>query len=342
MRPGLGLLVVVLVAPALGGCLGGDNAVDGSSTEPARVDWETVERRSAVDVTFTVDGAAGSTNIAGYLWLPDHPVDTVLFLVHGGGGLARVTWGPTPVPGYSFAHRVVESGRAAVVIDRPGHGASDNHSGDLDEQAAMLARIVEQLRTGAYERSAGGPASFKHVIFVGHSIGGYLAMVSQGEHGAADAIVPIGWSHRGLREGWLDCDGEIDCLLHPENSGPRIRTWLSQFLTNNEGIPPLSLVMLAGSTGAWRHAVPGDGPSDDVPDRDDLSAAKVDVPVLMLLGLDDGLVEPTTQEEEEAVFASTGDVTVVRYETTGHWIWHHLHRGEVFATVFEWLDDRGW
>lgn len=339
-------MALLVAGTAVAGCLGAvdPGAAPDATTDPAAdaVDWATVEQRPAVNVTFTVQARpTGPIDVAGYLWLPDRPVDTVLLLVPGGGGLARVTWGPAPVPGYSFVHRAVESGRAALVIDRPGYGASDDHSGDLDEQAEVIARIADQLRTGAYQRSAGGQAAFDDVVVVGHSIGAYLAMVAQGEHGAFDAIVPIGWSHRGLREGWLDCDDDIDCLLYPGNSDETLRAWLSVFLMENEGNPPLTMAMLAASTGAWRSADPGTGVFDPVPDREDLSAAKIDGPVLMVLGIEDGLVEPTTQEDEEDIFTSTDDVTVVRYEDTAHWIFHHLNRDEVYRTIFDWLDDRG-
>lgn len=338
-------MALLLVSPALAGCLVPETP-EGTNVA-GEVDWAAVEAEAPVDVTFDVTTLAGAPLVVtGHAWLPDGPVDTAVLVVHGSGGLARELFGPASVPGYSFAHHVLQSGRAAVVIDRPGYEGS-TPAGTQDDHAWVLAQIAQQLREGALEGVAGGPASFEGVVAVGHSMGAHVVMIAEAEHTPFDAIVPTGWSHGGYRDGWWEClrpaddpPYDMECVLLSRNTDPAILAWAHDLVERIEENPDDNIAAWIANTGSWRSIHPAFR-GVPAPDRDEVSAAKIEGPVLMLLGAEDGLAHPSTQEEEERIFTSSDDVTVVHLEDTAHWVFHHLNRDEVYKTMMGWLETRG-
>jgi pimeloyl-ACP methyl ester carboxylesterase len=88
--------------------------------------------------------------------------------------------------GYSFACAFVDRGYTVVAFDQLGTGGSTwpRHETGLAEQARAAAGAVEAVR----KQLPGGTA----VVGVGHSMGGYVAMVQQASARSYDAVAILG------------------------------------------------------------------------------------------------------------------------------------------------------
>lgn len=96
---------------------------------------------------------------------------------------------------YSYVRAAANDGFATLNIDRLGTGESDKPPADLVTAQAhgwVNAQLASQLRKGNLGRQH---THFKHVIGVGHSLGGIIMTVSQAEHRPFDAVVINGIMH---------------------------------------------------------------------------------------------------------------------------------------------------
>lgn len=336
---------VLLCMVCLAGCAG---PVDEPAASVAP-DWATIETAAHVPASFpTLSLGGGPIDVAGYAWLPEDPVDSVVLLVHGFYGMATTVWGPSVVPGYSMVHRILDSGRAVVVIDRPSYGGTDAppETQTHEDHAWVVSQVAGLLRDGGYDLDGGAGPSFDSVTGIGHSYGGRTVMMAEGLHGGFDAIASVGWSHGGFpvefqscQNGSATCDGTVmDLFLHRDNMDPRVEAAFDNLTL--EDTPPYIGAAALATMGCWGCLHEALVPLHPAPDVEDMAAAGVQVPVMLLLGAEDRVVEASTQADEEAVFANADDVTVTHLADTGHMVWHHRSHEEAFTTVLEWLDER--
>jgi pimeloyl-ACP methyl ester carboxylesterase len=104
------------------------------------------------------------------------------------------------VPGYDYGLEQARAGHASVTIDRLGTPV-DGQLGDgnatcIPAQADMADQVIGALRSGKVAGSTGrdGVPSFRRVVLAGHSLGGFIAQVTQYSFGSADALAVISYT----------------------------------------------------------------------------------------------------------------------------------------------------
>jgi pimeloyl-ACP methyl ester carboxylesterase len=112
--------------------------------------------------------------MTGALQLADGAPRALLVCIHG-GGCNRLYF---DLKGYSVAAAARERGFAVLLVDRPGHGASEKPATGrpIEEAASLLVPFVAQVR----QAHGLGDAP---VALLGHSIGGAVAIMAAGAAG---------------------------------------------------------------------------------------------------------------------------------------------------------------
>ncbi len=259
-----------------------------------------------------VSRSGGLVRVAALEWVPKR-AKTVLLALHGRAGVKENNWGPLVVPGYSFALHQYAEGRATVGIDLPGYGESEGDPNlvGIDDYAFVVAQIVSALRS-----------RFEHVVGVGHSMGSMVVVLTQGAFASFDAIIPTALSHGGQSAQFKATCGAMPpaCpnprkLLFTTHADRRVvedfvkRLRLPDSLTRE---PSFAL------------------------DRPEF-AARVTVPVLLILGKGDFVWDTSKYAEEPSHYPSSPDVKLVVLPPTGHAVFHHLNHGYVDTVVGNWL-----
>lgn len=96
---------------------------------------------------------------------------------------------------YSYVRAAVKAGYAVFNFDRIGIGASDHPPGKeitVDANAFVTHQIVQALRAGEI-----GGVPFKHVVLLGHSLGGTIAVAAAAQYpNDFNGVVLAGWAHK--------------------------------------------------------------------------------------------------------------------------------------------------
>ncbi len=223
-------------------------------------------------------------------------------------------------PGYSFAEDAAARGFPVVLIDHVGTGASTRTTRDLGlaDQAAAAAEVVEQLPDAI---GLSGP-----FVGVGHSMGGYVAMLQQAAHRSYAALAVLGTTNQALSplllpaelvEAAATADGRAAVLeqmlaafpdRYVESSREPMRSWF------HLGDVPDEVV--AADDATTLTVVPRRcGAEATVPGVTADAAARIDVPVHLAYGELD--VSPAPHAEP-AFFPASGDVTLFVLAGSGH------------------------
>lgn len=268
--------------------------------------------------------SGGVVRVAALEWVP-YRATTVLLAVHGIGAVKENSWGPLVVPGYSFGLHQYDEGRATVAIDLPGAGESegDPYVTGVEDHAFVVDQIADMLA-----------ARFEHVVGLGHSLGALTVNVTQSVFESFDAIIPTAYSHGGFGKGYKDTCGQLRCpnirkMLFTSYADPRV---VEDFVWRLRAPKPTQLANLS------LYAGPITGP-DLGPAADELTA-RVSVPVLIILGENDFVLETSTYADEPSHYRSSPDVKLVVLPRAGHALFHHLNHRTVHKVVGSWLAKR--
>lgn len=146
--------------------------------------------------------------------LPRGEPNGIAFVCHPGGGL-RKSYYHLQVPGrtgYSMAEFLAERGCVVIAIEHLGTGDSTEPPGAETMSLATMAAgdaaaaraLLDLVARGAVEGQA-APISLRHVVGVGHSMGGGSLCVQQSADQTYDAVAilgfPVSWSHRPVAAG---------------------------------------------------------------------------------------------------------------------------------------------
>lgn len=120
------------------------------------------------------------------LWLPpqDRPVTGGIVILHGAGSCKENH--------HDFARAALATGLAAIAFDQRGHGES---VGAMDGRAFDDVVTMAQRLRSRIERRAGGSSP---IALRGSSMGGYLALMTAAEAGAAAVVAVCPASGEGL------------------------------------------------------------------------------------------------------------------------------------------------
>lgn len=329
--PLLALLAAAALVP-LAGCLADQETKEEPLPQAQPIEFE----------VFTPNG--GLATIAGLMWRPAQELPTSgLLLLHGASGVKENYWGELPVPGYSTGAWHAAQGRLVVAIDRPGYGESALPAGavtSVEDEAFILDQIAGYVRSLATDGHA-NPA----VAALGVSMGAFMATVTQGLYGSFDAIAPLAWAHHAMSDDAKAClRGPVHVDGGPCPEAPlddfhmaNADAWVAEAVVAGYQAPPAGVLagFMAWQNAAW--AVHGDlEPASAAPSLYDAAAARVTVPVLVLVGEQDWYIDASAIAGEGDYYGA--GATVATIPDTGHMIMHHLNHDAVQQQVHAWLE----
>ena len=277
-------------------------------------------------------------------WYPPTDADAkrpVLVCIPGGSYTRR--YFDLEVPGhagYSFTHYAAASGFPLVAFDVLGTGDSSRPDRDFDlrDQAAALADALAQLPDLVGQ---GGP-----LVAVGHSMGGYVAMLQQAAAGNYAALAILGTTNQHVAPLALPAE-MIAAALTPEG-----RVAIAKQIA--AGIPDPYISNSRGALLSWFHlddvpqavidadlattqtVVPrGCAASSSVPGITADAAATIEVPVLVAYGEVD--VSPAPHLEPR-FFSQSRDVSLYVLAGSGHC--HNMAntRAILWDRILRWCD----
>jgi pimeloyl-ACP methyl ester carboxylesterase len=211
----------------------------------------------------------------------------VLLAIHGGGTRAGYFHGSTH-PDQSLMTLAHTLGYSVLAIDRPGHGSSHGHVGDMsiDQRADLVAEAAEIL--------AGGEIHRVGTVVVAHSLGCQLAchLAASGKAG----VVGLELSGSGLhyRANALD---DSPAGNHPDFDAERVHRVMDRIWGSPAMYPP-------GTRRSARQLGSISPPTELTDARQWLSsyaeiAARITVPVRITMGEIDGLWSSTEEDLAE-------------------------------------------
>jgi pimeloyl-ACP methyl ester carboxylesterase len=284
---------------------------------------------------------------AAWLTLPANPTGELQVLVHGAGGDHRYWDWPLVPETHSYVEWCAERGIATLNIDRIGCGSSTRPPADevdLDAQASVLVRLVEQARHGL----PGAPA-FDRVVLVGHSMGSVVVGAAARQGAPADAVVLTGY---------LPVDGTVemgddlfDAAFDDASSGlPALLGLVEGYLVSKDfGVDELLWWLATAPAANIAAEKQIKGPAS----RAELAAAavagpglrQIAIPALAVIGehdallLDGALGDADTHAPAERIrpqLPTSFTVTVV--PGTGHMLNLHATAHQTFNVIRAWLD----
>jgi pimeloyl-ACP methyl ester carboxylesterase len=275
-------------------------------------------------ITFDVSDAVGEpAHLAASYFAAGGPAgDRPLLVCLPGGTYTRGYW-DLQAPGhagYSFARTAAGEGFPVVTLDSLGTGESTRPERDIDlaDQAAATASAVSQIHEVL---GIATPA-----VAVGHSMGGYVAMLQQAASNSYAGLAVLGTTNQAIAPLHLPAE-----VIEAATSAPGRAALLDQMV---EGIPDPYVAGDRAALRSWFHLddVPDDliaadeaatltvvprrcAAASTIPGITAESAAAVEVPVLLAYGEVD--VSPDAHAEP-AFFTSSNDVTLYVLARSGH------------------------
>ena len=299
-------------------------------------------RRHSID--FDVTDAVGlgiPTRIAGTLFEPDAPHATpgVAMLVPGGGFTRR--YFDLEIAGfqdYSAAMQLARRGWLVVAVDNLGTGEStvpaDGNQVTLDRCAAALVDVVTQIRSRlrSGELPGAGAARDLPLVGIGHSLGGCIMTLAQGNYACCDAVGVLGYSCRYI-VGAVDPEtGERLRKREYTGNGYNRTTPSAQRERFYSDKVPMAIIE---AEEAARVPMPNGVAEALVPGRTASAAARIEVPVLLAFGERDVSPDP---HGEPAFYRCSKDVALLILDEAGHA--HNSAPGRVafWDRIADWMD----
>ncbi|MDT0576090.1 alpha/beta fold hydrolase [Croceicoccus sp. F390] len=279
----------------------------------------------AQELSFDVardDGGTATITMA--LYLPEGTPSGVCFVCMPGGGASRHYFDLGEADGVelSFAALMTGQGHAVVTLDTPGTGTNalgDNHPFLMPRTAMRyVAQAATQLRKYLGDRA-------RVLVGTGHSMGGALLMLCQGQHRAFDAMCIMGASAGGIERAldnhekqFIDRPDALEAAL-PDLVERKFKT---QFPSNDRG-PSETSAIFGGQTPAANdllRAAMGSffaagGYVSMVRGSIHKEAQRIDIPAFFMFGDRDIGIAPNQVLSD---FPALTDATLLVLADTGH------------------------
>lgn len=249
------------------------------------------------------------------------PDRSVTVYVHGIAVDGDTSFHFQGVRGYDLAGELARHGHASLVVDRIGYRPSTQPDGNdvcIGAQADIVHQVVQQLRSGDY----GGPR-FERVAVAGHSAGGLIAQIEAYTFHDVDALAVFSYEDQGFTPFLLGELGKqaLRCQTAPAGYAPT-------FDDRDDALAPADNTahaffsaaadprVVADVVAAHRLDPCGENPIPYIV-ADPVELAGITVPVLLVYGADDALLDTTLAPVQASHFGSS-DVRTVILPNTGH------------------------
>ena len=287
---------------------------------------------------------------------PSAPPTAALFCVPGGGMTYKFFDLQTETnKSFSFAEAMVNQGFVVVLINSLGVGESSRPNDGYDltpdvlavANARAAATILERIRSGGL--AFGFPAAPNIcAIGVGHSMGGKLTIVQQGQYPLYAGVILFGFGPNGVPDALNDearslafkpdrIRAELQRLtrsvfasayqnIEPGRSNGRFRSDLA----DPEGMQALRKVLAPVLAVAGMFSM--------IPGSTMQESSEIEVPILIVTG-DLDFANPLTGVE--ALFPKAPEIKIYAPAQTGHNLFVFPSRFEVFSRVGDWIAEVG-
>lgn len=263
-----------------------------------------------------------------------------------GGGMSK-SYFELGGPGarYNFAEAMRARGVGVDLLDQPGIGSSSEDGLGLDSDPRAAAKI-HAMRARAMRRPG------RHLVGVGHSMGGMSVILAEAAGAGFDAIVLMGANAEGVEAALLDHEKPY------VGRQQAIRDDLPMLVERRRAAMPVTAADRGAAMRAARMDRTQFAGADDaadamlkavrapyywpgaitcmIPGGFDREAAAVRVPILMVHGEHDLGVDP---ERARGKFAATARYDILRLPETGH---NHLasaHVGSIADHIVAWAKE---
>ena len=311
-------------------------------------------------VTFTVRNVNNSKlscptdakqyNIRGHIVGPRKATksNAVTLYLHG-LELGEFFW-TYPVNGVSFADRMALAGHTSVVIDRLGYDSSgkpDGMASCLGGQADIAHQIVDSLRAGNYQLSAGQAESFSRVVLAGHSAGGLLAELTAVSFGNVDGIIVASYSDTILSDA-----GKAAAAANAAICATGGRPTEGGAFPN--GYAPFAPTLDAFRAGFFLSAAAQDvdaiselrnlNPCGDTATFAAAGAVNTQligaltIPVLVIIGKEDALFPPPSGPTQRSLFTNSRRASLVELSPSSHGVTVEATAPQFAAAIANWLE----
>lgn len=275
-------------------------------------------------IEFDVTASAGlriPTHIAATLFEPQRHGNILgAVVLVPGGGFTR-SYYDLELGGYhdySAAMQLAQHGWIVVAIDNLGTGEStipvDGNEVTLDRCASALADVVSQLRSRLSNRSlrSAGCDIPIPVVAIGHSLGGCIVTLMQGDHVCCDAVGILGYSCKYI-VGAVDRETgkRLRAREYTGNGYNRTTPATQRERFYSEKVP----LAIIEAEEAARVPMPNGVAEALIPGRTASAAGRIQVPVLLAFG--DRDVSPD-RYGEPAFYRRSNDVTLLTLTDAGH------------------------
>ena len=246
-------------------------------------------------------------------------------------------WRMPGSPAFNYAGQLAEQGETSLVLDRLGYGASPLQDGDatcLGAQADMLHQVVQQLRSGTYEYvhpADGSVPNAAHVVTHGHGFGGAIAQLEAATFDDVDGLVLMAWADSGPTP---------FAVRHAIAQARGCRT--SDYAPFTQSAADFSDVFFATAKPEVQRPAARRRSQDPCGDIASISglgmgagASQVDVPVLLLYGGKDKLIQPSARETQAESYRTRTTMRV--FGKAGSSLPLEMQAAKVRATVLHWL-----
>lgn len=276
---------------------------------------------------------------------------TVQLLVPG-ATYGHVYWDfPYQPQTYSYVRAINAAAYSTFNIDRIGTGQSSHPNLNLvkvtvNVDAFIIHEIVQDLRSGSI-----GGQQFARVLLVGHSLGSAMSWIEAGTYHDVDGVIVSGMTHH-LNNAKL---ADVFSSLYPAALDPRFSGdgYGPEYITTRSGTRGSDFYYQAGADPAvitideaTKETVPDGEFSTFAPVLVDDISSQITVPVLLVVGQQDGIVcgslatdcssAAAVLQSESPFYSPQAQLQAVVIPNVGHDL--NLHRGAAawFAAAVSW------
>jgi pimeloyl-ACP methyl ester carboxylesterase len=290
--------------------------------------------------TYTVRG-----HLTGPRAALNRPAGVTLYLF--GYDAGEWNWRLTAVPGYDHARAMGRRGHVSLTVDELGYGASDHPPGMatcVGAEADIAHQIVTRLRSGRYAAAGRRAPRFARVLLAGHDIGGEVAEIVAYSFKDVDGLIQVTWAEQGYTPfiiqratvtGFHWCTTDAPDGYHHYTASPHeFRTKLF-FDPDPRVLDAATRLRSRNPCGVIRSAPQGTF-------VDQVRAAEITVPVLVLFGAEDTLVWSRDGErQQQDNFPQSRDRKTVFVPRAGHFPMLERTARKFRDALASWLDRHG-